>query len=118
MLRNESVNDLYTVSPCEMIQYIQCIILNNRSSTFNLFIIINKYFILDIGGGKGIVRTLMPLDREERSQILVPLIVSDAGTPSMTATATLTLNVADVNDNLMFPATKHIQVHTLQVSTY
>ena len=63
----------------------------------------------------GVVWTRAALDREERPTLLVPLVVGDAGWPSLTATVTLTLHVADVNDNPMAPAAKTVTVHTLQV---
>ena len=69
----------------------------------------------DDGRGVGVVWTRAALDREERPALLVPLVVGDAGWPSLTATVTLTLHVADLNDNPMAPAAKTVTVHTLQV---
>lgn len=57
----------------------------------------------------------MPLDREERRALLVPLVVGDAASPALSATVTLTLHVADLNDNPMAPAAKTIVVHTVKV---
>ncbi|XP_045129934.1 putative neural-cadherin 2 isoform X2 [Portunus trituberculatus] len=68
----------------------------------------------DDGRGVGVVWTRAALDREERPSLLVPLVVGDAGWPSLTATVTLTLHVADVNDNPMAPAAKTVTVHTMQ----
>ncbi|XP_045130452.1 putative neural-cadherin 2 isoform X1 [Portunus trituberculatus] len=68
----------------------------------------------DDGRGVGVVWTRVALDREERPALLVPLVVGDAGWPSLTATVTLTLHVADVNDNPMAPAAKNVTVHTMQ----
>ncbi|MPC29128.1 Neural-cadherin [Portunus trituberculatus] len=68
----------------------------------------------DDGRGVGVVWTRAALDREERPILLVPLVVGDAGWPSLTATVTLTLHVADVNDNPMAPAAKTVTVHTMQ----
>ncbi|KAK8399372.1 hypothetical protein O3P69_003470 [Scylla paramamosain] len=68
----------------------------------------------DDGRGVGVVWTRAALDREERPALLVPLVVGDAGWPSLTATVTLTLHVADVNDNPMAPAAKTVTVHTMQ----
>ena len=62
------------------------------------------------------VWTRAALDREERPALLVPLVVGDAGWPTLTATVTLTLHVADVNDNPMAPAAKTVTVHTMQVN--
>ena len=69
----------------------------------------------DDGRGVGVVWTRAALDREERPALLVPLVVGDAGWPTLTATVTLTLHVADVNDNPMAPAAKTVTVHTMQV---
>ncbi|XP_071515440.1 putative neural-cadherin 2 isoform X1 [Panulirus ornatus] len=66
----------------------------------------------DEGRGVGVVSTLAPLDREEGRQLLVPLVVTDAG--SLSATVTLTIHVTDLNDNPMTPAAKTVTVHTLQ----
>ncbi|KAK3891723.1 hypothetical protein Pcinc_004396, partial [Petrolisthes cinctipes] len=68
----------------------------------------------DDGRGVGVVWTRGALDREERRALLVPLVVGDAGWPSLSATVTLTLHVADLNDNPMSPASKTVTVHTLQ----
>nr|XP_053637261.1 putative neural-cadherin 2 [Cherax quadricarinatus] len=68
----------------------------------------------DEGRGVGVVWARAGLDREERRTILVPLVVGDAGRPSLSATVTLSLQVADVNDNPMSPASKTVTVHTLQ----
>ncbi|XP_050723109.1 putative neural-cadherin 2 isoform X3 [Eriocheir sinensis] len=68
----------------------------------------------DEGRGVGVVWTRAALDREERTALLVPLVVGDAGWPPLTATVTLTLHVADLNDNPMAPANKTVTVHTLQ----
>ncbi|XP_069195696.1 putative neural-cadherin 2 [Procambarus clarkii] len=66
------------------------------------------------GRGVGVVWTRMGLDREERRSLLVPLVVADAGWPPLSATATLTVHVGDLNDNPMTPAAKTVTVHTLQ----
>ncbi|KAG7163365.1 neural-cadherin 2-like 1, partial [Homarus americanus] len=66
----------------------------------------------DEGRGVGVVSTVGALDREERPVLLVPLVVRDAG--SLSATVTLTLHVADLNDNPMYPASKTVTVNTVQ----
>ena len=66
--------------------------------------------------GIGVIRSIKPLDREERRSLLVPLIVSDSGTPPCSATVTFTVHVSDINDNPLASATKNIQVNLLQVS--
>lgn len=68
----------------------------------------------DGGRGVGVVWTRAALDREERVALLVPLVVGDAG--ALSSTVTLTLHVADLNDNPMTPAGKTVTVRTVQVS--
>lgn len=63
----------------------------------------------------GVVSTRVPLDREQHRALLVPLVVGDAGSPPLTATVTLTLHVADLNDNLMWPAAKTVTALTIKV---
>ncbi|XP_069195930.1 putative neural-cadherin 2 [Procambarus clarkii] len=66
----------------------------------------------DEGRGIGVVSTVGGLDREESRLLLVPLLVGDAG--SVSATLTLTVHVADLNDNPMAPASKTVTVHTVK----
>ena len=66
----------------------------------------------------GVVSTRVPLDREQRRVLLVPLVVTDAGSPPLSSTVTLTLHVADLNDNPMLPATKTVAALTIQVCLY
>ncbi|XP_050686791.1 putative neural-cadherin 2 isoform X2 [Eriocheir sinensis] len=68
----------------------------------------------DEGRGVGVVSTRVPLDREQHRALLVPLVVADAGSPPLTATVTLTLHVADLNDNLMWPAAKTVTALTIK----
>lgn len=63
----------------------------------------------------GVVSTRVPLDREQHRALLVPLVVADAGSPPLTATVTLTLHVADLNDNPMRPAAKAVTALTIKV---
>nr|XP_053635865.1 putative neural-cadherin 2 isoform X3 [Cherax quadricarinatus] len=68
----------------------------------------------DEGRGVGVVWTRAALDREERRVVLVPLVVGDAGSPPLSTTVTLTVHVADLNDNPMAPAAKTTTVHTVR----
>ncbi|XP_042212708.1 putative neural-cadherin 2 [Homarus americanus] len=71
----------------------------------------------DEGRGLGVLWTRMPLDREERRVLSVPIVVGDSGSPSITSTLTLTVLVADLNDNPMGPAAKTISVHIVRPQT-
>ncbi|KAG7158560.1 Neural-cadherin-like 24, partial [Homarus americanus] len=66
----------------------------------------------DDGRGVGVVRTRAALNRKERRALLVPLVVSDAG--ALSASLTLTLHVADLNDNPMTSGAKTVTVRHLQ----
>ena len=65
----------------------------------------------------GTVSTRVSLDREHYRSFAVPLLVSDSGTPPMSATVTLTIVVGDLNDNGMKPGWKTVMVHTVHVSS-
>lgn len=55
------------------------------------------------------------LDREDTKMYLIPITISDAGSPPMTGTSTLTLVVADENDNPMKPGHSSIFVYNYKV---
>jgi hypothetical protein len=40
-------------------------------------------------------------DREEQKKYFIPIAISDSGSPSMTGTSTLTVEIGDENDNAM-----------------
>ncbi|XP_019620041.1 PREDICTED: protocadherin Fat 4-like [Branchiostoma belcheri] len=48
----------------------------------------------------GQITTLWPLDRETASQVLFVAVASDQGRPSLSSTATVTVVLLDINDNL------------------
>lgn len=50
-------------------------------------------------GPDGIVRVQQPLDREKTETHYVEILAVDDGSPRLTATATLTAHLLDVNDN-------------------
>ena len=74
--------------------------------------------ILDARGGRGLghIRTKLPLDREKQKVLKIPVITRDSGDPPQSATITLTLHIADVNDNPMYPGSKHVVVNSVKVS--
>ncbi|XP_047487091.1 putative neural-cadherin 2 [Penaeus chinensis] len=69
----------------------------------------------DEGRGVAVVTSLAPLDREVAATRLLPLVVGDAR--GLTATTTITLTVADLNDNLMSSADKTVTVIRLRGET-
>jgi len=48
---------------------------------------------------RGLVLIKQQLDREQASQLRFVVVASDAGVPSLSSSAVVTVNVADVNDN-------------------
>lgn len=52
----------------------------------------------------GMITTAKQLDREEASQVVLTVMASDLGVPSLNSTTTVTVTIADVNDNYpVFP---------------
>ncbi|XP_042206047.1 putative neural-cadherin 2 [Homarus americanus] len=67
---------------------------------------------LDSGRGGAEVWTVGAVDREEHRQLLVGVLVADAG--GMAATHTVTIIVDDINDNPMKPAAKTVYLWKTQ----
>ncbi|XP_076224094.1 neural-cadherin isoform X3 [Nomia melanderi] len=63
------------------------------------------------GDGMAIVSALRTFDREQQKEYLIPIVIKDAGTPSMSGTSTLTVIIGDTNDNKMQPGSKDIFVY-------
>lgn len=61
-----------------------------------------------------IVTSRERFDREQQKEYLVPIVIKDSGTPSMTGTSTLTVIIGDVNDNRMHPGSKSIFVYNFK----
>ncbi|KAG7471237.1 hypothetical protein MATL_G00122340 [Megalops atlanticus] len=58
----------------------------------------------------GVLSTTRPLDREQSPAHSVLVVVQDAGTPSLSSTATVLVKVLDENDNPSVPRHIHIEV--------
>ncbi|CAL4086243.1 unnamed protein product, partial [Meganyctiphanes norvegica] len=67
---------------------------------------------LDDGRGGAEIWTLQPLDREQQREIILDVMVSDAG--GLTAKYPVTLVVDDINDNPMKPGTKTVYLWKTQ----
>ncbi|XP_034519483.1 LOW QUALITY PROTEIN: cadherin-23 [Ailuropoda melanoleuca] len=65
-----------------------------------------------INSSSGVVVTSAELDRERIAEYQLRVVASDAGTPTKSATSTLTIRVLDVNDETptFFPATYNVSV--------
>ncbi|XP_067853677.1 neural-cadherin [Heptranchias perlo] len=57
------------------------------------------------------VMALRMFDREEQKEFYLPIIITDSGTPSMSATSTLTITVGDENDHPHQAGHKKIYVY-------
>nr|CAD7403376.1 unnamed protein product [Timema cristinae] len=63
------------------------------------------------GDGKAVVFSLYSFDRELQKEYLLPIVIKDSGSPTMSSTSTLTVVIGDVNDNKMRPGSKDIFVY-------
>uniref|UniRef100_A0A671LNX9 FAT atypical cadherin 2 n=1 Tax=Sinocyclocheilus anshuiensis TaxID=1608454 RepID=A0A671LNX9_9TELE len=55
------------------------------------------YFTID--AKTGVISTLAPLDREQKAEHIIEVMVSDKGAPPLSSTATVVIEVLDENDN-------------------
>lgn len=62
-----------------------------------------------------IVSSLLSFNREQQKEYLIPIVIKDTGTPSMSGTSTLTVIIGDINDNKMQPGSKDIFVYNYAV---
>ncbi|XP_069130301.1 protocadherin Fat 1-like isoform X4 [Argopecten irradians] len=69
----------------------------NGKVTYSLGTNINKF---SIDPDSGIVRVAQPLDREEMAVYYLPVVASDKGEKPLSSTATLTITLDDVNDEV------------------
>lgn len=67
----------------------------------------------DGGGGEGSFKifTAVEFDREMQKEYFVPIVIQDSGSPSMSATLTLTIIIGDKNDNPMKDGSTEIFVY-------
>eukprot|EP00095_Tigriopus_kingsejongensis_P004384 maker-scaffold1072_size64607-snap-gene-0.18 protein:Tk04384 transcript:maker-scaffold1072_size64607-snap-gene-0.18-mRNA-1 annotation:"GK18219" len=63
------------------------------------------------GDGMAVVSSLRSFDREKQKEYMVPIVIKDSGSPSMSGTSTLTVIIGDSNDNKMQPGSKEIKVY-------
>lgn len=65
-----------------------------------------------------IVSSLLSFNREQQKEYLIPIVIKDTGTPSMSGTSTLTVIIGDINDNKMQPGSKDIFVYNYAVRRF
>jgi len=84
----------------------------NGQVTYRIFGLGTYAFRID--ARTGALTTTRPLDREEMAQYELRVVASDGGVPSRASTATVTVDVRDVNDNIpvfVFPTETNHTVH-------
>lgn len=59
----------------------------------------SDFLLVDHGNNTASIQTQRIFDREQEKEFYLPVIVSDSGTPPMSATNTLTIIIGDENDN-------------------
>ncbi|XP_049790107.1 neural-cadherin-like [Schistocerca nitens] len=65
--------------------------------------------------GSAVISSLSSFDREMQKIYLIPILITDSGSPAMSATSTLTVIIGDENDNYMAPGYKEILVYNYMV---
>ena len=68
--------------------------------------------VFSLNQNTGRITTLQTLDREQRHEFEIVVRARDQGTPAQTSTATVHLNVSDVNDNapVFYPVHYYVRV--------
>lgn len=74
----------------------------------------NDYLTFLSVNQSGIVSSKTEFDREKQKFYYMPIVMSDSGTPPKTGTNTLTIQIADVNDNKHGPGHKDILVYNYE----
>ena len=70
--------------------------------------------IFEIGQNSGVMRARVQLDRETVSTHTVKVRVTDGGTPTMTSTLTVQIDVKDLNDNPSEPRDVSVMAYVVQ----
>uniref|UniRef100_A0A8C1ZLH9 FAT atypical cadherin 2 n=1 Tax=Cyprinus carpio TaxID=7962 RepID=A0A8C1ZLH9_CYPCA len=70
------------------------------------------YFTID--AKTGVISTRVPLDREQKAEHIIEVMVSDEGAPPLSSTATVIIEVLDENDNSPQFSHKLFQVKLLE----
>ena len=82
----------------------------------NIFLHLSHFFVgRDGGNGTATISTNMQFDREQQKYYLIPIITWDmrdtGSNEAMTGTNTLTVTIADINDNDMKPGRQDMFVY-------
>nr|XP_006635865.1 PREDICTED: neural-cadherin-like isoform X1 [Lepisosteus oculatus] len=60
---------------------------------------VSSFNLTDLKNGSALITALQTFDREEQKQYCLPILMTDSGSPPMSATNTLTITIGDRNDH-------------------
>ncbi|TTA40571.1 Neural-cadherin [Bagarius yarrelli] len=69
---------------------IRLLMITSDATNFNL---------TDLQNGSAMITTLCTFDRERQKEYLLPILMTDSGSPPMSSTSTLTVIIGDINDH-------------------
>ncbi|KAM7406563.1 hypothetical protein PAMP_000934 [Pampus punctatissimus] len=72
----------------------------------------NDFYFQDNLNGTATLTALRTFDRERQKEFLIPIIMSDSGTPAKTVTSTLTVTIGDQNDHAHVAGEKKIFINS------
>lgn len=87
---------------------IRLLTLTSDAANFNL---------TDYGNGSATVTALRSFDRERQKQYLLPVLMTDSGSPPVSSTRTLTVVIGDQNDHAHAPGHAHFIVYSYEGSS-
>ncbi|XP_064414859.1 neural-cadherin [Latimeria chalumnae] len=72
------------------------------------------FTLKDNSNNTATVTALRPFDREEQKEYYFPIVITDSGSPPMSATNTLTITIGDENDHPHLAGHKEIYVNNIK----
>uniref|UniRef100_A0A3Q4GQ18 Cadherin domain-containing protein n=1 Tax=Neolamprologus brichardi TaxID=32507 RepID=A0A3Q4GQ18_NEOBR len=75
----------------------------------------NDFYLQDNLNGTATLTALRTFDRERQKEFLIPIIMSDSGSPAKTVTSTLTVTIGDQNDHAHVAGEKKIFINSHRV---
>ncbi|XP_035760500.1 neural-cadherin [Neolamprologus brichardi] len=72
----------------------------------------NDFYLQDNLNGTATLTALRTFDRERQKEFLIPIIMSDSGSPAKTVTSTLTVTIGDQNDHAHVAGEKKIFINS------
>ncbi len=71
----------------------------------------NDFHLQDNGNDTATITTLRAFDRERQKEFLLPVIMTDSGSPPKTVTNTLTITIGDENDHAHIAGQKNVFIN-------